>query len=67
VSEKIKTLLEIKERRYVAAKDLHPKLAASYAVTDILNNYRTQQEHLGQLLDMEIEDALKYERQTAGK
>lgn len=59
ISTKIQTLLQIKTENYRAAGDTHPDVAARFAVDGILNMYKTQAMYIEQLLDEEIEDAIK--------
>lgn len=57
--QQVKKLLEIKEENYRLSGDANPKVAAAYAVDGIMNMYRGQPQHLEQLLNEEIEDAMK--------
>lgn len=58
-AQQVKTLLQIKTSNYRAAGDSHPEIAAQFAVEGILNMYKTQAQYIEQLLDEEIEDAMK--------
>lgn len=60
IAVKVKKLLDLKTEYYTrVAPQMNPKAAASYAVQDIMNQYKSQQQFLGSLLDQEIEDAEK--------
>jgi len=64
-ANKIKTLLEIKTANYRATGDSHPEVAAQFAVEAIVRMVMGQPKHIQQLLDEEIEDALKAGRAAA--
>jgi hypothetical protein len=59
IAQQVKTLTQLKLEKYQAAGNMHPELAARFAVEDILNMYKTQPEWLEQLLEEEIQDAIK--------
>jgi hypothetical protein len=56
---KVETLLAIKTANYRAAGESHPEVAARHAVELILSTLKTQMKYIDQLLNEEIEDALK--------
>ncbi len=58
-TNKVKALLKIKADNYKRMGNPHPEVAAQYAVEGILHLYKGQPQFLPQLLDEEIEDALK--------
>lgn len=62
-AQKIKQLLEIKTVNYRASGEWKPEVAAQFAVEGIMNMYRTQPQYIDQLLDEEIEDAIKAGKQ----
>jgi len=64
-ANKINTLLEIKTANYRATGDSHPEVAAQFAVEAIVRMVMGQPKHIQQLLDEEIEDALKAGRAVA--
>jgi len=64
-ANKIKTLMEIKTANYRATGDSHPEVAAQFAVEAIVRMVMGQPKHIQQLLDEEIEDAIKAGRVTA--
>ena len=64
-ANKIKTLMEIKTANYRAAGDSHPEVAAQFAVEAIVRMVMGQPKHIQQLLDEEIEDAIKAGRVAA--
>lgn len=57
--QKVKKLLEIKTENYRARGEYKPEVAAQFAVEGILAMYKTQMAAIDQLLDWEIEDAIK--------
>lgn len=57
--KKVKKLLEIKTENYRARGEYKPEVAAQFAVDGILAMYKTQMAAIDQLLDWEIEDAIK--------
>lgn len=64
-AQQLKTLFDIKAANYRASGDRHPEVAAQFAVEGIMAMYRSQPEHLEQLLNEEIEDAMKAGRELA--
>ena len=64
-AQQLKTLFEIKAANYRASGDSRPEVAAQFAVEGIMAMYRTQPQHLEQLLNEEIEDAIKAGRRLA--
>jgi hypothetical protein len=61
---KLQTLLQIKtENCRLSAACLRPELAAQFAVESVLSLLKGQPQYAEQLLDEEIEDALKAGRQ----
>ncbi len=62
-AQKIKQLLEIKTANYRARGEWKPEFAAQFAVEGIMSMYRTQPQYIDQLLDEEIEDAIKAGKQ----
>lgn len=64
-AQQIKTLFDIKVTNYRASGDSHPEAAAQFAVEGIMAMYRSQPEHLEQLLNEEIEDAIKAGRKLS--
>jgi hypothetical protein len=58
-AQQLKTLVDIKAANYRASGDSYPEVAARFAVEGIVAMYRTQPQHLEQLLNEEIEDAIK--------
>ena len=63
--QQIKKLIELKAAKYKLMGDPDPKAAAIFAVEGVLNMYRNEKEHLAQLLDEEIDDAIKAGLQAA--
>jgi hypothetical protein len=63
-AQKVKQLLAIKTENYRARGDWRPEVAAQFAVEGILSMYRTQPQYIDQLLDEEIEDAIKAGKQA---
>ena len=61
--QKVKQLMEIKTENYRASGEYKPEVAAQFAVEGILNMYRAQPQYIDQLLDEEIEDAIKAGKQ----
>ena len=59
IADQIKTLTQIYLEKYQAANNMHPELAAKFVVERILNMYKDQPQWLEQLLDEEIEDAIR--------
>jgi polyhydroxyalkanoate synthesis regulator phasin len=59
LKNKIEKLTKAHLALYVARGHYNPEISATYAVQDIINQYRTQSNCLEQLLDTEIEDAEK--------
>ena len=57
--KKIAQLFELKQEKYTKQGLPNAKAAAGYAVIDILNMLKGQEQYLDQLLDEEIEDAIK--------
>lgn len=57
-AQQVKTLYQVKLANYRAAGDSHPEVAAQFAVERILSMYRNDR-FIEQLLDEEIEDAMK--------
>lgn len=58
-AQQLKTLFQVKVANYRAAGDSHPEVAAQFAVEGIMAMYKTQPQYLEQLLNEEIEDAMK--------
>ena len=58
-AQQLKTLFQVKAANYRAAGDSHPEVAAQFAVEGIMAMYKTQPQYLEQLLNEEIEDAMK--------
>lgn len=58
-ANKVKQLMEIKLANYRAMGDSHPEVAAQYAVEAIVRMVMGQPKYIIQLLDEEIEDAIK--------
>lgn len=56
---KIAKLLEIKTTNYKADGNMHPEVAAQFAVEAVLHMIKGQPQYAEQLLDEEIEDAIK--------
>ena len=59
IANKVETLRQLKMEGYQSRCHANPAVAAGYAVENILDTYKSQHEHLSQLLDEEIEDARK--------
>lgn len=57
--KKIAQLFALKEEKYTRQGVLNAKEAASYAVADILNMMKGQEQYFDQLINEEIEDAAK--------
>ena len=66
-AQRINKLLAIKTENYRARGEYDPVAAAQFAVHDILNMYKTQMDGIDQLLDWEIEDAIKAGAELAGE
>lgn len=58
-AQQIETLIQLKTAKYQAAGNPHPEVAAQFSIENILTMYKTQMEYLDQLLDEEIEDAVR--------
>ncbi|MBT9137497.1 MAG: hypothetical protein DDT31_00028 [Syntrophomonadaceae bacterium] len=58
-TQQLKRLFEVKVVNYRASGDSHPEVVAKFAVEGIMAMYRDQPQYLEQLLDEEIEDAIK--------
>ena len=56
---KIAKLLEIKTANYKADGNIHPEVAAQFAVESVLHMLKGQPQYAEQLIDEEIEDAIK--------
>jgi hypothetical protein len=64
LQNKLQTLLQIKtENCRLRGPCLHPEIAAQFAVESVLTLLKGQPQYAEQLLDEEIEDALKAGRQ----
>jgi hypothetical protein len=64
LQNKLQTLLQIKTENFrLSAACLHPELAAQFAVEAVLSLLKGQPQYAEQLLDEEIEDALKAGKQ----
>lgn len=64
-AQQLQTLFDIKAANYRASGDSHPEVAARFAVEGIMAMYRNQPQYLEQLLNEEIEDAMKAGRKLA--
>ena len=62
-AQKVKKLLEIKTANYRARGEWKPEFAAQFAVEGIMSMYKTQMDGIDQLLEWEIEDAIKAGKQ----
>jgi len=63
-AQKVKQLLAIKTENYRLSGEWKPEVAAQFAVEGILSMYRAQPQYIDQLLDEEIEDAIKAGKQA---
>lgn len=60
VQQQIEKLLKLKLDKYTKTGASNPEVRAGHAVADIINIYKNSPlEHLQQLLEWEIEDAIK--------
>ena len=64
-AQQLKALFDIKAANYRASGNSHPEVAAQFAVDGIMAMYRGQPQYLEQLLNEEIEDAIKAGREMA--
>jgi len=58
-TQRVQQLLEVKTANYRANGEPKPEVAAQFAVEGIMAMYRNQPQYIDQLLDEEIEDAIK--------
>jgi len=59
MKNKIAKLLKIKTANYKMDGNMHPEVAAQFAVEAILHMIKGQPQYAEQLIDEEIEDAIK--------
>jgi len=64
-AQQLKALFDVKLANYRAMGNSHPEVAAQFAVEGIMSMYKGETKYLEQLLNEEIEDAIKAGKQIS--
>jgi hypothetical protein len=65
IASKLAALLEIRIANYRMDGDMHPEIAAQFHMDYTLRVIKGQEKYADQLINEQIEDALKYRQQRA--